>query len=79
MMDKDSPPVERYYTYKEVARILRVKVPTIHRLMWATGERRWRHVNSRERLIPQSTVSRWLQARMVETRQRQRLADRLTA
>ena len=64
----DSPPVERYYTYAEIAAMLRVKPRTVQRLAWSDDIKRWRHKRSHVRLVPESTVLRWLKARMVEGR-----------
>lgn len=64
-MSDESPPVERYYTYLEASQMLRVKPRTIMRYMWVEQGPRWRIKQSQRRVIPESTIRRWLARRYI--------------
>lgn len=66
--EQDSPPVERMYTYAEVAELLRVKPRTIMRRQWVEQNARYRGRHGRTRYIPESVVKRWLAERWLKVR-----------
>ena len=65
-IDSDSPPVERYYTYKEAAEILRLTYQSLRTILYNERPIRYRVRRANMRLLPES----WI---------RQRLARRLQA
>ena len=66
----DSPPVERYYTYKEAAEILRIGYDTLRGYMARDQWPRYRLSNNRQRLIPESVVSDMLRSKLLKCQTR---------
>ena len=60
----DSPPVERYYTYKEAAEILHITYDSLRTIVGRLQWERYRVRRRRHNLIPQSVIASYLQRRL---------------
>ena len=63
----DSAPVERMYSYEEVAQILRISRRTVRAYAYDDQVPRYQHVsrNRRTRYVPESVVREWLRRQYV--------------
>ena len=66
----DSPPVERYYTYKEAALVLHMTYDSLRTLIGQKQFERYRVRRRRYNLIPERVIREYLQKRLVRCKAR---------